>query len=210
MIYPFFCFLKETSSSWLSSGIFSPPLPSSTNHLRPSYSKGSFFSISHAHSHSAHHHHAIIIIIFDTIFLSSSLPHLPHSPLCLINLPSFLRSNLGAMFGGEQQGGADLTYTRPSEPAEAAGGAAAATANAAPTMQHAVAASVYQFVNNAYESKGKLGVAIIGYFGKKDYKVIVYNNKKAQLMQATLHAEFSYTPQPGNYASLYDDARANW
>jgi hypothetical protein len=77
-------------------------------------------------------------------------------------------------------------------------------------MQHAVAANVYQFVNNAYESKGKLGVAIIGYFGKKEYKVIVYNNKKAQLMQATLFDGFQFTPQPGDYASIYDDVRKWW
>lgn len=55
-----------------------------------------------------------------------------------------------------------------------------------------------------------LGVAIIGYFAKKEYKIIIYNNKKEQLMQATVHADFTFTPQPGDYASLYDDARVNW
>ena len=74
-------------------------------------------------------------------------------------------------------------------------------------MQHAVAAHVYKYGANGYQSVGQLGVAVLGTASTKKYKVLAYDAKKTPVASATMHANFSFTPAANNYASFYDDAQ---
>eukprot|EP00039_Didymoeca_costata_P010969 m.149827 g.149827 ORF g.149827 m.149827 type:complete len:531 (-) comp15019_c3_seq2:1763-3355(-) len=118
------------------------------------------------------------------------------------------KSNLGNVFGSSGgTGDANLTYQRPLEPqaqAQPQGDAEPAS------LQFAVAANVFHYANGQYESKGKLGVAVVGYDKKQDYKLIIYNSTKQQIASATIYDKFKFTPQAGNYATFYDDSQQNW
>jgi hypothetical protein len=74
-------------------------------------------------------------------------------------------------------------------------------------VQHAVAAHVYKYGANGYQSVGQLGVAVLGTASTKKYKVLAYDAKKTPVATATMHPNFSFTPAANNYASFYDDAQ---
>lgn len=61
-----------------------------------------------------------------------------------------------------------------------------------------------------YESVGKMGLAVTGTVGEKNFKLLAYDKSKTTIAAATVYSEFSFTPQPNNYAGFYDDQRMNW
>lgn len=62
--------------------------------------------------------------------------------------------------------------------------AAAASAGQAPAVQKAVAAHVYKYSSAGFESVGTLGVAVLGNFTSKEYKILAYNNSKQTIATA--------------------------
>lgn len=116
--------------------------------------------------------------------------------------------NLGNLFGGGESGDGALTYTRQEAP-KAKPAAAPADPNA-DTALHAEAATVFKYVDGAFQPQGKLGVALMGNIAGKRAKILMYTGSKAAVTSATITANFSYIPQKDHYASFYDDARQNW
>eukprot|EP01137_Pigoraptor_chileana_P007762 Opistho-2@53765 len=127
---------------------------------------------------------------------------------------------LAALFRTDAQhhqgGNEKLTYQRPTAPkgqpqAQAPQAGQAQKAPETMSLIHAcVGVHIYKFINNQYASQGKFGLAIVGMHSAPQYKLLVYVNNQQRLCEASVTDQFSFTVQPNNYASFYDDQRQNW
>ncbi|XP_048777853.1 FK506-binding protein 15-like isoform X2 [Ostrea edulis] len=117
-------------------------------------------------------------------------------------------SKLASLFGGGSKGGNEsLTYTAPKQPKKSE---PAGQSSAAPQLLFATAVQAYKYVDGKYANQGKLGAAVLGSHSSQSYRVLLYVTKNQQVTNATISPTFSYTVQPNNYGSFYDDQRQTW
>eukprot|EP00128_Syssomonas_multiformis_P011003 Colp12_sorted_trinity150504_noHs@7631 len=139
-------------------------------------------------------------------------------------------SKLGGLFSRDRaNSGMSLSYNPKKDPkAEKAKAEKAKAAAQAPAPQPAAAqpaaapgqlgvlfavqsgVHAYKYENNSPTAVGKLGCAVIGNHGAKQYKIILYAANKQQVCVASITSEFSFTPQANNYAQFYDDRSQSW
>ncbi|KAL2100071.1 hypothetical protein ACEWY4_004465 [Coilia grayii] len=82
--------------------------------------------------------------------------------------------------------------------------------SSAPSVLFVTAVYAFRFVNGQYVKQGKVGAAILGNHGNKEYKILIYGSQQKPLTSARIHPGFILTVQPGKYATFYDDQRQNW
>ncbi|XP_053480083.1 FK506-binding protein 15 isoform X2 [Ictalurus furcatus] len=103
-------------------------------------------------------------------------------------------------------------YTAPKQPRKSSGPPAqkAAPPPGSPAVLFATAVHAYRYVNGQYMKQGKLGAAVLGNHTNKEYKLLLYASQQKPLTAARIHSAFSFTVQPSNYCTFYDDHRQNW
>ncbi|GAA6089094.1 FK506-binding protein 15 isoform X1, partial [Tachysurus ichikawai] len=103
-------------------------------------------------------------------------------------------------------------YMAPKQPRKGSGPAAqkAAPQTGSPAVLSATAVHAYRYVNGQYVKQGKLGAAVLGNHASKEYKLLLYASQQKPVTAARIHSAFSFTVQPGNYCTFYDDQRQNW
>ncbi|XP_060738346.1 FK506-binding protein 15 isoform X1 [Tachysurus vachellii] len=103
-------------------------------------------------------------------------------------------------------------YMAPKQPRKSSGPAAqkAAPPPGSPAVLSATAVHAYRYVNGQYVKQGKLGAAVLGNHASKEYKLLLYASQQKPVMAARIHSAFSFTVQPSNYCTFYDDQRQNW
>lgn len=74
----------------------------------------------------------------------------------------------------------------------------------------AKAIRAYKLQNGQYTPIGKLGIALTGNVSKNIYQVILYKTSQEYLSIVTVTREFTYTIQPNNYSTYYDNNNENW
>ncbi|XP_043487762.1 FK506-binding protein 15-like isoform X1 [Polistes fuscatus] len=68
----------------------------------------------------------------------------------------------------------------------------------------------YKLQNGQYISAGKLGIALTGNVSTRTYQIILYKTKFEYISVVTVKSDFTYTVQPNNYSTYYDDNNENW
>ncbi|XP_047656071.1 FK506-binding protein 15 isoform X2 [Tachysurus fulvidraco] len=103
-------------------------------------------------------------------------------------------------------------YMAPKQPRKSSGPAAqkAAPPTGSPAVLLATAVHAYRYVNGQYVKQGKLGAAVLGNHASKEYKLLLYVSQQKPVTAARIHSAFSFTVQPSNYCTFYDDQRQNW
>ena len=72
------------------------------------------------------------------------------------------------------------------------------------------AVSAYKYENNAFESLGKLGLAIIGKKESSFYQLLLYRGKQTVVAVANISPKFNFKVQQDNYANFVDEGRKSW
>ncbi|XP_063067262.1 FK506-binding protein 15 isoform X2 [Engraulis encrasicolus] len=80
----------------------------------------------------------------------------------------------------------------------------------APSVMFVTAVYAFRFLNGQHVKQGKVGAAVLGNHGNKEYKILIYGSQQKPITSAKIHPGFTLTVQPGKYATFYDDQRQNW
>ncbi|XP_041914928.1 FK506-binding protein 15 isoform X1 [Alosa sapidissima] len=127
-------------------------------------------------------------------------------------------ASLFSLDQAESQGNESFQFTAPKQPkrntsTSTAGPPPQKPATpppSAPAVLFATAVHAFRFVNGQYVKQGKVGAAVLGNHGNKEYKILIYGSQQKPITTARIHPGFVLTVQPGNYATFYDDQRQNW
>ncbi|XP_076846311.1 FK506-binding protein 15 isoform X2 [Brachyhypopomus gauderio] len=125
-------------------------------------------------------------------------------------------AKLASLFGLDQatsQGNESFQYTAPKQPRKVSvtsGAQKPSPPPGSPAVLIATAVQAYRYVNGEYIKQGKLGAAVLGNHGTKEYKLLLYASQQKQLSATRIHPAFIFTVQPSNYCTFYDDQRQNW
>ncbi|KAF5890104.1 FK506-binding protein 15-like isoform X1 [Clarias magur] len=124
-------------------------------------------------------------------------------------------AKLASLFGLDQTGSQaneSFQYTAPKQPRKSSGPPAqkAAAPPGSPAVLFATAVHAYRYFNGQYMKQGKLGAAVLGNHTDKEYKLLLYASQQKPVTAARIHSGFSFTVQPSNYCTFYDDQRQNW
>ncbi|XP_053091967.1 FK506-binding protein 15 isoform X2 [Pangasianodon hypophthalmus] len=124
-------------------------------------------------------------------------------------------AKLASLFSLDQtanQANESFQYTAPKQPRKSSGPPAqkAAPPPGSPAVLFATAVHAYRYVNGQYVKQGKLGAAVLGKHTNKEYKLLLYASQQKPVTAARIHSAFSFTVQPSNYCTFYDDQRQNW
>ncbi|XP_060787180.1 FK506-binding protein 15 isoform X2 [Neoarius graeffei] len=124
-------------------------------------------------------------------------------------------AKLASLFSLDQppsQTNESFQYTAPKQPRKSSGPPAqkAAPPPGSPAVLFATAVHAYRYVNGQYMKQGKLGAAVLGNHANKEYKLLLYASQQKPVTAARIHSAFSFTVQPSNYCTFYDDQRQNW
>ncbi|XP_058245487.1 FK506-binding protein 15 isoform X2 [Hemibagrus wyckioides] len=124
-------------------------------------------------------------------------------------------AKLASLFSLDQtssQANESFQYTAPKQPRKSSGPPAqkAAAPPGSPAVLFATAVQAYRYVNGQYVKQGKLGAAVLGNHANKEYKLLLYASQQKPVTAARIHSTFSFTVQPSNYCTFYDDQRQNW
>ncbi|XP_046726640.1 FK506-binding protein 15 isoform X2 [Silurus meridionalis] len=124
-------------------------------------------------------------------------------------------AKLASLFSLDQTAGQaneSFQYTAPKQPRKSSGPPSqkAAPPPGSPAVLFATAVHAYRYVNGQYVKQGKLGAAVLGNHTNKEYKLLLYASQQKPVTAARIHPAFSFTVQPSNYCTFYDDQRQNW
>ncbi|TTM20194.1 FK506-binding protein 15 [Bagarius yarrelli] len=124
-------------------------------------------------------------------------------------------AKLASLFSLDQtssQANESFQYTAPKQPRKSSGPSAqkAAPPPGSPAVLFATAVHAYRYVNGQYVKQGKLGAAVLGNHANKEYKLLLYASQQKPVTASRIHSSFSFTVQPSNYCTFYDDQRQNW
>ncbi|KAJ2946471.1 hypothetical protein O0L34_g12515 [Tuta absoluta] len=74
----------------------------------------------------------------------------------------------------------------------------------------ACALTAYEWSNNNYSSRGKLGFAILKITKTSNYSIVLYNSNKSTLSNTLITAALNITLKGNNYISYYDNQNKYW
>lgn len=74
----------------------------------------------------------------------------------------------------------------------------------------ACALIVYEWCNNVYTSKGKLGFAIMKILQNNSYTIVLYDSNKVTISSTVVSPKFEVTLNDQNYLSYYDSNQKYW
>ncbi|XP_045549265.1 FK506-binding protein 15 isoform X2 [Salmo salar] len=124
-------------------------------------------------------------------------------------------AKLASLFDLDQaasQGNESFQFRAPKQPKKTPTALSPSPQKPAPTPSVLLATAVhaFHFVNGQYTKQGKVGAAILGNHPTREYMILLYGSQQKPITTAKIHLGFSFTVQPGNYGTFYDDQRHNW
>ncbi|XP_044728770.1 putative leucine-rich repeat-containing protein DDB_G0290503 [Chrysoperla carnea] len=114
----------------------------------------------------------------------------------------------------ESSNNADLTYSAPKQPPSTPQTEKlSAKKSTKSTGSHVSLVKVvygYKYINNAYESLGKVGFALVEYPDTNQHNIIMYKDKNNHIFNIKVHNRIVFTIQEDKYLTLLDEQKRNW